>query len=408
MDLSQKLEFYKKAAQGRSAETEKQPAIPAHVKALQEHFKGEIVYDEAPVLRIDRRIDGSAFCHESVDLSLLSRMELEAPVPRQQCVFFDLETTGLAGGAGTFAFLIGFAWWEDDAIVSRQFFLPDFGRESSLFNDLKEWLQEFDYIVSYNGKSYDLPLLNNRFVLNRVDNDLRKLTHIDLIHLCRRLFKDSVSSCSLQSMEQLLLGVVRDGDIPGFMIPQAYFDFVRYGIVHDVVRLIEHNYRDIVSLAMIMDSLHFLKTKPFRLPLDSSAVTRLARLGTDLNDTGIFAHLEAHSDNGQIFSADYHFWKSLAHKRAGEWETANNIWQMLSAHRQYGLAVLEEQAKYFEHIQKNLQAAFSVSRRALEMLELSQELGRAADYGEEWQTRFEKRAARLQEKIRRGQSDNPE
>ena len=165
MDLSSKLNFYKQQAK---KQPEQQSSVTPSLRALQEHFEADILFDPSPILKITKSKTFAEFNHKNISINLISKNEFTEPVPRDKCVFFDLETTGLVGGAGTFAFLIGFAYWKDDKIITEQYFLPDFGREYELFNQLQEWLSNFTYIVSYNGKSFDMPLLSNRFVLNRI------------------------------------------------------------------------------------------------------------------------------------------------------------------------------------------------------------------------------------------------
>jgi uncharacterized protein len=394
MDLSSKLNYYKQ--QAKNPEQSHQKITPS-LKALQEHFSGEILFDHSPVLKISAKKAFPAFNHKDVTIRLISKNEFQKPVTRDKCVFFDLETTGLAGGAGTFAFLIGFAFWEADSIVTEQYFLPDFGREYELFSQLLEWLSQFDYIVSYNGKSYDMPLLSNRFILNRVKPQFKEYHHIDLIHMCRRIWKDSMPSCTLKSIENHILKVVRSNDIPGALIPQAYFNFINTGVIHDVIRMIEHNLQDIISLPLIFDQLHYVENKPEKMNFDEKAISSLAKIAFEINDEKYFKRMED-SENAELIDSHFKFWKSLFLKKNDMWDQAFEIWQEIVHKSEYCFFALEESAKYFEHKQKDIQAAIKMVDSAFKRLDLQKELGYQV-FEPHWQERFEKRRDRLLKKI---------
>jgi len=392
MDLSKKLSYYKKAVSKN--EEQHHPSLIA----LKEHYDGEILFDDAPILKISKKHSYPNFINDNVRIDLISKNEFTNPILREKCVFFDLETTGLAGGAGTFAFLIGFAYWKNDTIITDQYFLPDFGREYEIFNVLQEWLTGFEYLVSYNGKSYDMPLLSSRFILNRLQPEFKQRKHIDLIHMCRRIWKNSLPSCDLKSIEQLLLNVQRSGDIPGAFIPQAYFNFINTGAIHDVLRMIEHNLQDIVSLTLFLDQLAFLDNSPHKLPLDSKAIASLAKTAFQSNNDSYFELIE-NSDELKIkIIPEFNYWKSLHLKRSGNLDQANQIWQQLVKVPEYCLFSLEESAKYFEHKQKDLQNALNLVEEAFKRLDLQDELGyQIFDF--QWKSQFEKRRERLKKKL---------
>ncbi len=321
MNLTKKLSYYKKTP------LKKEMDYSPSLLALKEHYNGEILFDNAPILKIQKKHPFPDFPNGMILIDLISKNEFTAPIQRNKCVFFDLETTGLAGGAGTFAFLIGFAYWQEDTLITDQYFLPDFGREFELFNFLQEWLSGFEYLVSYNGKSYDMPLLKTRFILNRLVPGFIKTKHIDLIHMCRRIWKESLPSCDLKSIEKLLLNVERSGDIPGALIPQAYFNFINTGVIHEVLRIIEHNRQDIVSLALFLDKLNHVSSSPGNLPLDAKAVAHLAKTAFQANNPSYFEMVEASSLLKSKITTDYKYWKSLFLKQSGKLEAANVIWQ---------------------------------------------------------------------------------
>jgi uncharacterized protein YprB with RNaseH-like and TPR domain len=168
-----------------------------------------------------------------------------------RAVFLDTETTGLAGGAGTAAFLIGTGWVEGERFRVRQYFMRDYHEEAALLHGLAGELSRFDRMVTFNGKMFDVPLLDARFRLNRTRFPLAEAPHLDLLHPARRLWKARLESCRLQSLEQELMGLRRQGDIPGEEIPAVYFDWVRRRDARMLARVFEHNRQDIVSLAAL-------------------------------------------------------------------------------------------------------------------------------------------------------------
>lgn len=180
-----------------------------------------------------------------------SRLHLLANAACQgKALFVDLETTGLAGGAGTYAFLVGCAWFDRGSFRVRQFFLSDFGAERALLDAVAAATSDAGSVVTYNGKSFDLPLMETRFVLHRRTTPFAGLPHVDMLHPARRLWRDE-DGCRLTSLEQMLCGYVREGDVPGFEIPARYFHYVRSGDARPLAAVLEHNRLDLLSLACV-------------------------------------------------------------------------------------------------------------------------------------------------------------
>ncbi len=171
-------------------------------------------------------------------------------------LFLDLETTGLAGGAGTYPFLVGCGWFDGAAFRVRQFFLSGFTAEAALLAAVERLAARFAGLVTYNGRSFDVPLLENRFALHRMPGHLTALPHVDLLHPARRLWSDlsgtgEAGACRLTALEREHCGHVREGDVPGFEIPGRYFDFVRSGDAGPLEPVLEHNRLDLLALAAI-------------------------------------------------------------------------------------------------------------------------------------------------------------
>src|SRR5262249_22040792 len=165
--------------------------------------------------------------------------------------FLDTETTGLAGGTGTYAFLIGVGSVDSQGFRLRQFFMRDYGEEASLLHRLYEHLTQFDVLITYNGKAYDQPLLETRFRIARPRHPFDRMEHLDLLSGARRLWKLRLDSCRLVDLESRILGFERQGDLPGEMIPYVYFDFLRSHRAFQVVPIFHHNAIDILTLACL-------------------------------------------------------------------------------------------------------------------------------------------------------------
>ncbi|HEU4693985.1 MAG TPA: ribonuclease H-like domain-containing protein, partial [Vicinamibacterales bacterium] len=182
-----------------------------------------------------------------------SRLALLAGVPcGGNLLFVDLETTGLAGGAGSYAFLVGCGWFERGRFHIRQFLLSSFASERALLEAVSELAGTVDAVVTYNGKSFDLPLIETRYALNRVPTPFDGMPHVDMLHHARRLWHGDDDRHRLSSLESSLLGHEREGDVPGFEIPSRYFHFVRTGDARPLGAVFEHNRRDLLSLALLM------------------------------------------------------------------------------------------------------------------------------------------------------------
>ncbi len=387
MDIKKKLDFY------RSSEKPiRKTGAQSALAALQEIFKAELCAPTAPYLKISR-YHSFAFPQEA-GLKLLSKYEINNPLPLNECLFFDLETTGLAGGAGTYPFLLGFGYFKEETFTVEQFFLPDYGREYYLFRYLQDLFSRFSCLVSFNGKSYDLPLLRNRFILNRFQMDWKRFKHIDLLHLSRRLWKDSQPSLELTAIERNYLNRTRTGDIPGAYIPEAYFTFLRSGALHDVKKIIEHNYLDIISLAELIVLISKIEANP-AIANDDTVLIRMARLAFELNDGEEFERICGIFDTQKKELPDkIKLWKSLLAKRAEHWQEALVLWEELLETKEYLFFALEELAKYYEHQKKDFTIALRYSQRAMENMQRLFELN-PYSAPQERQQAFQKRVRRL-------------
>ncbi|MBS7457412.1 ribonuclease H-like domain-containing protein [Coralloluteibacterium stylophorae] len=168
---------------------------------------------------------------------------------------FDTETTGLAGGTGTRAFMIGAADWHEGALRLRQLTITTLGAEAAMLRTFATWLRADTVLVSYNGRSYDAPLLATRYRLARLANPLAGLAHLDLLHPVRRRWRGIWPNCRLATAERELLGVLREDDLPGAEAPRAWLDYLRGGDARDLRRVGAHNAQDLRSLGGLLERL---------------------------------------------------------------------------------------------------------------------------------------------------------
>ena len=168
----------------------------------------------------------------------------------ESLVFLDTETSGLAGGTGTFAFLVGVGRYTPGGFHLAQFFMRDPIEEPALLLALEEFLAPCRTVVSFNGKAFDVPLLDTRYILQGWKSPFKDFSHIDLLHLARRLWRDRLPSRTLANLEVQILHANRtDEEIPGWMIPQIYFDYLRDGDARPLLRVFYHNAMDVAWAA---------------------------------------------------------------------------------------------------------------------------------------------------------------
>jgi uncharacterized protein len=170
----------------------------------------------------------------------------------RRAVFLDIETTGLARGGGTYAFLVGIGFFEDESFLARQYFMPDYADEEALLDLLTADLAEHAGLITFNGRSFDWPILETRFILARRNPPCMGRPHLDLLLLARRLWQRMLPSCALSALETTVLDVQREGvDVPGYLIPQLYQDYVRLGRTLPMVGVFYHNAMDLLSMVSL-------------------------------------------------------------------------------------------------------------------------------------------------------------
>jgi uncharacterized protein YprB with RNaseH-like and TPR domain len=295
--------------------------------------------------------------------------------------FVDVETTGLVGGTGTYVFLVGLGTFEpaprrggDGAFRLRQFFLADLGGERAMLAAVAEALSGCRAVVSFNGRWFDLPLLETRLTLSRLPALHQGLPHLDLLYPARRLYRRRLPSCRLVSLEEALLGLEREDDIPGWAIPALYFDYLRRGEARPLRAVFRHNALDILSLVALLAHLgHTISEDPPADPDDCVALARWDESEGRLADAGrLYA---AALDGGVDGEGRALALRRLARlcRRLGRWEDAERLWRQEAENGgapERRLEALIELAKLEEHRRRDYAAAEAVTRRALSLVEL--------------------------------------
>jgi len=293
----------------------------------------------------------------------------------QKTVFLDTETTGLAGGTGTYAFLVGLGFFQNDLFKVKQYFMRDFHEEKTLLFSLQKDLERFDFVASYNGKRYDIPLLDTRFIVNRMGFEFKNLVHLDLLYPVRRVWKRRLGSCSLSNIESTILNLYRKSDVPGEMVPQIYFDFIRLGQTQLLKKVFDHNVYDIVSMVSLLRALCICFESPeIEKILDPIDLYSLGKFHFMLGQTQRSIEFFKLASKGKLnheLKLEMETYYSLAHKRLGDWNNASKIWEKLILSHPESLFSYEELAKFHEHRTKDYSKALNIVSQAIQQIDVS-------------------------------------
>jgi uncharacterized protein len=305
--------------------------------------------------------------------SLLARDDRLAAVDLQRIAFVDTETTGLAGGTGTYAFLVGVGVFREEGFVLYQFFMRDYAEESAQLEALGELLDDIEAVVSFNGKSFDLPLLESRFIMTRQQPRLVDVPHLDLLPAARRLWKYRLASCALSSLEDEVLAVRRtQADVPGWLIPGLYADYARTGDAREMPGIFYHNAQDILSLvtltARMCDLLDARRSLSSDLPGED--LYGLGRLLSELGEADgaekAFVRAAQSSRARWVRERAMHDLAYLL-KRQERRAEALSWWEEL-ARSAGALNAYEELAKHYEWHAGDLDRALAWTREAIDLV----------------------------------------
>ena len=328
--------------------------------------------------------------------------EIEDP---DQWLFLDTETTGLAGGSGTYAFLVGIAWWEGGGLEIEQFFLREYSEERSMLFALRERMAERPVLVTFNGKSFDWPLLETRYRMSRKISMPTPRAHLDFLHPARSLWRLRLGSVPLSELERHVLGWDRGADLLSGLIPQIYFDYLRGGPPERLVPVLNHNQMDLRGLAALSSRVLSLLSDAENLGQDGLELFGVSRICEKRGESARARKLYEQSISSILpTETDRVARRSLARlaKREGDFDLACELWRNAVGNSRHGYEAYEQLAIYYEHKARDAEQAQQIVREAIG------ELCRAVQAGDitpgayrEFKARFDHRMERLERKRKR-------
>lgn len=339
------------------------------------------------------------------------------PIDPTEIGFMDTETTGLAGGSGTIAFLVGIGWWENRpegwVFVLEQLLVDDFAHEGELMRRIGEHFARFRMVVSYNGRCFDMPLLRARGIMNRLPPRLFRQAQADLLTTSRRLWRNRLDSVSLKSVEAHLMCIDRGPDVDGCEIPEIFFDLARDGTIGRLPLVVSHNAQDIATMAGLLYRLGRAVEDPHGCGLldhwgEFAGIARWRETQQRWEEAAAAWNraLELTGANEAV-ERDLLLRLAACCKRQRHWEPAVEAWQALLHHATLqSAAAWIELAKYHEHVERNPVQALRVVRDCMTKLRLEEELlsylpGRSSRAPSPLMADMVHRAKRLEKKVGR-------
>ena len=333
------------------------------------HYETEKLYER-------HRRHGSIGIADLEDLSgdLLDTISngLIRGIPPAKWCFLDTETTGLAGGSGTYAFLIGVGRITPQGFLVRQFFMREFGEEASQLSALQEHLRQFEVMVTYNGRTFDQPLLETRFRMVRQRPPFSTLEQLALLFGARRLWNLRFDSCRLVDLENQILGVERQGDLPGEMIPYFYFEYLRTHEIFRLMPIFHHNAVDILTLAcltaIVPRAFHAPNQAQFAHAAEMVGLARWWRQADQHeNALALFRQaLDRELPDELLFRTMWDV-AALEKKLGREHAALPMLTDLASARNPWRASAFTELAKYYEHRERNYAMALEMARNAFDL-----------------------------------------
>lgn len=314
--------------------------VAPHVVCIEERLSISVLHGSAHLQRICGALSSSLL-----------------PAPAERIIFLDTETTGLAGGTGTVAFLVGWIEVTPQAVTLHQYIITAFAGEAAMLEAVAKALEDTSTLVTFNGKTFDQPLLMTRFRLHGIECDAGRLRHADLLHPTRRAFSRRWPDCRLQTCENRLLAVRRHNDIPGHEIPMVWFDLLRSGTTGALVQVIAHNRVDLLSLAMLLPALDAVFYDPQGYAADVAAVARYWHARDEpARAIELLARQSNMTDAERIDLARWY-------RQMDDWNAAVELWEQGAV--RHCCESLLNLAKYREHRQHDYTAAMHMVDRLL-------------------------------------------
>ena len=333
-------------------------------------------------------------------LRMMSDRELPEDLNPRRILYLDTETTGL-GGSGTVAFLVGMGFLGDNGFEVHQFLMRDYPEEPYLLKHVAAGLGKFDVLCTFNGTTFDVPLLESRLLMNRMDRSCLDLPHLDLLHMCRWLWKLRLGRCNLGRLEEVILGKPRVDDLPGSEVPQRYFTYLKTKRMELLEDILKHNAQDIASLCVLLNHMADLYRHPekIRFSEDVYSMGRALEKLERTEDARRCYRLARRGRMGDLAGSAL----AVSYRRTGEREEAVRVWQEMVRERRGGIEPYVELAKYEEHVRRNYPAALEWTEQA--MIRLSEPSLRADGTVQQVQNELQSRYQRLKRRIKEKEQD---
>jgi len=352
---------------------------PPEKFSLDTVIKGEWLYDSLGDVYKAHKLFPPGYTHGRFNLApdfpvykVLKMSSIQdASIQLQDILFMDTETTGLSGGTGTMAFLVGLGYFSITGFNVDQFFLVDPTDEMGLLNILCNQVSKFKLIISFNGTSFDIPLLRTRFLLNRMNSPLPDLAHLDLLYLSRKIWGLHLQSLKLKDLENDILDFTRDGDeVPGWMVPQVYFDFVRSQDARLLKGVFYHNCMDVLSMAFIFNYICDLFLDPIGNEkvnqLEILSIARLVEKSGYIEESNLLYQFTFQNGLLESLPAKILFRFGLVCKQQNHLEIALEFWKKAFEKGNYLAAI--EISKFYEHRIKDYQNAKYWAQASLDLI----------------------------------------
>jgi len=358
------------------------------VFAAEQTYPSNYIYGDSPLI--------SAF-----PLSFISQWANDPAIekfPLNKFAFLDTETSGLSGGTGTYAFMVGIARFIDNQFVLKQFFMRDPAEEPALLEGIAKFIAPCQSLVTFNGKSFDAPLLSTRYRLHQIPIPYKDYSHLDLLPLARRLWRDRLESRALKYLEEHVLGLKRSSEeVPGYEIPWLYFDYLRTGDARPLGGVFYHNAMDVVAMAALLAHMNDMIQNPYDGKVQHGLdFVALGKLFEDLGHWDEAARLFERGLESQLNEADFGLAVkrlSILQKKRGDIGEAIRLWESAAEHGH--LYAFIELAKHYEHKERDVKSALKWTKSALKQAE---KVDQPAYERKFWLAEIEHRLDRLKRK----------
>ncbi|MCD4664925.1 MAG: ribonuclease H-like domain-containing protein, partial [Bacteroidales bacterium] len=255
--------------------------------------------------------------------------------------------------------------------------LRDFPEEPAMLHSIHDLMKLYNSIISFNGKSFDLPLLKSRFIFHRIKTEFAEPVHLDLLHAARRVWKNSLPDCNLSTLEHQVLKVYRDGDVPSYLIPHLYFEYLRTKDARPMKQIFYHNEIDILSMVTLTVILHHIHKSPLQQLSNKTDLTTLAKHYENMQkwekNIAIYKALIGSEKNAER-KKELGIKLGYCYKRSCQWEQAERLWLELIKQGNFRIEPFEELVKYYEHRVRNLKQAEQVVQTALDKINVLEQL----------------------------------